>query len=167
MSSICPAARSPARCARAPLLFADLPAEQAALAAAPDRFGNMHQRSRAWMGIPPPADRQRRLAWCRCRRQPGRYGPADLELLERLGDIVGAALEIVDLAQQQRAEPRPGHARGRAHRRAGRPERAAAELVEQRLLPELLDHALALIMPPLGMQGGGTSACSITRPASW
>lgn len=140
---------------RAPLLFADLPAEQAALAAAPDRFGNMHQRSRAWMGIPLLIGSAVVGVVSVQSYQPGRYGPADLELLERLGDIVGVALENVDLAQQQRAL---SHALAtRVAARTGELaalSALAAELVEQRPLPELLDHALALIMPLLGMQGG-------------
>ncbi|HEU5099113.1 MAG TPA: GAF domain-containing protein [Roseiflexaceae bacterium] len=140
---------------RAPLLFADLAADRLQSNVPSDRFGNLAKLSRSWMGVPLLVGQDAVGVISVQSYTPNLYNSEDLDLLQRIGNVVGVALENVDLAQQQRALSQE-----LATRVAARTEELAilsalaAEMVLQRPLPELLDRALELTLPLLGAAGG-------------
>src|SRR5262249_25665141 len=86
---------------------------------------------------------------------PNLYDEQDLDLLQRMGNVVGVALENVNLAQQQRALSQ--ELADRVTTRTAELailSALAEEMVRQRPLAELLDHALELILPLLDVKAG-------------
>ena len=140
---------------RAPLLFSDLAAERLQSPLAADRFGNQSKLSRSWMGVPLLVGQDAVGVISVQSYTPNLYDEEDLDLLQRLGNVVGVALENVNLAQQQRTLSQE-----LAARVAARTEELAilsalaSEMVLQRPLPELLDRALELVLPLLGVAAG-------------
>ena len=140
---------------RTPLLFGDLAAERMQSPFPGDRFGNPSKLSRSWMGVPLLVGQDAVGVISVQSYTPNLYDEEDLDLLQRLGNVVGVALENVNLAQQQRALSQE-----LAARVAARTEELAilsalaSEMVLQRPLPELLDRALELVLPLLGVAAG-------------
>src|SRR4029079_11745340 len=139
---------------RAPLLFGDLLEERLPSATPVDRFGST-KHARAWIGVPLLIDQDAVGVISVQSYQPNLYDEADLDLLQRLGNIVGVALENVNLAQQQRALSQE-----LADRVAARTEELAilsalaAAMVLQRPVDQPLDHELARLLPLLGVKAG-------------
>lgn len=140
---------------RTPVLIDDLvvtlgdtPREQTA-------FGNTQKRSRGWMGVPLLIGEHAVGVISVQSYTPKRYDTNDLDLLQRLGQVVAVGLENVNLNQHQREL-----SQALAERVAARSgeltalSALAAEMVLQRPLPALLDHALTLIVPLFGVDGG-------------
>ncbi|MBK9713480.1 MAG: GAF domain-containing protein [Kouleothrix sp.] len=140
---------------RAPLLFRDLAAERGQFATPPARFGNDGRLSRSWMGVPLLIGQSAVGVISVQSYAPDLYGDADLDLLQRLGNVVGVALENVGLAQHQHEL-----SLALSDRVAARTDELAilsaliSSMVLQRPLAELLDHALTLILPLLNVQAG-------------
>jgi GAF domain-containing protein len=140
---------------RTPLLFGDLAAERLQSQLPGDRFGNPSKLSRSWMGVPLMVGQDAVGVISVQSYTPGLYDEADLDLLQRLGNVVGVALENAYLAQQQRTLSQE-----LATRVAARTEELtilsalAAEMVLQSPLPDLLNRALELILPLLGAEAG-------------
>src|SRR5262245_19081510 len=140
---------------RMPLLFGDLAAERMHSSLPGDRFGNTNKFSRSWMGVPLLVGQDAVGVISVQSYTPNLYSEEDLDLLQRLGNVVGVALENVNLAQQQRALSQE-----LAGRVAARMEELAilsalaGEMVLQRPLAELLDRALELVLPLLGVAAG-------------
>ncbi|MFN8505778.1 GAF domain-containing protein [Kouleothrix sp.] len=140
---------------RAPLLFDDLLAMRAQLGIAPDRFGDAERPSRSWMGVPLLIGQDAVGVLSVQSYEPRRYAPPDLDLLQRIGNVVGVALENVHLSQMQHEL-----SQALAARVADRTDdlallsALAAATVEQRPLADLLDRALGLILPHLALQAG-------------
>src|SRR5947208_295722 len=87
---------------RTPLLFSDLAAERLQSPFPGDRFGNPSKLSRSWMGVPLLVGQDAVGVISVQSYTPNLYDEEDLDLLQRLGNVVGVALENVNLAQQQR-----------------------------------------------------------------
>jgi GAF domain-containing protein len=140
---------------RAPLLFEDLLDLRDTLDRPPDRFGNEQKLSRAWMGVPLLIGQDAIGVISVQSYTPGAYDDADLDLLQRVGNIVGVALENVSLALRQAELSQALAARATARtEELALLSSLAAEMVLQRPLPELLDRALALILPLLRVPAG-------------
>jgi GAF domain-containing protein len=140
---------------RAPLLFPDLAAERLQSQVPGDRFGNREKFARSWMGVPLLIGQSAVGVISVQSYTPNLYDEADLDLLQRIGNVVGVALENVMLSHEQ-ADLSQALA---AHAAALTEELAilsalAAEMVLLRPLADLLDRALALILPLLGAQAG-------------
>src|SRR3954464_11589176 len=87
---------------RTPLIFGDLVAERLQSPFPEDRFGNPDKLSRSWMGVPLLVGQDAVGVISVQSYTPNLYNEEDLDLLQRLGNVVGVALENVNLAQQQR-----------------------------------------------------------------
>ncbi len=140
---------------RAPLLFSDLAEERARLDEAPEPFGDDQKRSRAWMGVPLMLGQDAVGVISVQSYQAALYDATDLDLLQRLGNVVAVALENVNLGLHQR-----DLSLALAQRVTARTQELttlgmlAAEMVLQQPLPHLLDRALSLAVPLLGLAGG-------------
>src|SRR5262245_30676213 len=149
---------------RRPLLFRDLAEERSALKRPPEPFGNEQKRSRSWLGVPLLVGQDAVGVISIQSYEPGLYDAADADLLQRLGNVVAVALENARLAQQQREL-----SAALSHQVAARPggmatlSTIAAELVLQRRLPALLDRALDLVVPLLGLGGGNVRLLNLRR----
>jgi phosphoserine phosphatase RsbU/P len=86
---------------RESLLFADLVVEGERFGVVPQRFGQLEKASRAWLGVPLLVGQHAVGVISIQSYTPSRYDADDRDLLERLGNLVGIALENVSLAQQQ------------------------------------------------------------------
>lgn len=87
---------------RRPFLFYDLAATREQLERTPEPFGNQHKRSRAWLGVPLLIGRDAVGVISIQSYQAGLYNEADIDLLQRIGNVVGIILENTHLARQQR-----------------------------------------------------------------
>ncbi|MDQ2995998.1 MAG: GAF domain-containing protein [Chloroflexota bacterium] len=151
---------------RTPLLFSDLAVERLQSPFPGDRFGNSSKLSRSWMGVPLLVGQDAVGVISVQSYTPNLYDGDDLDLLQRLGNVVGVALENVNLAQQQRALSQE-----LATRVAARTDELAiltalaSEMVLQRPLPELLDRALELVLPLLGVASGNVRRYDRERDA--
>ena len=140
---------------RTPILFSDLAAKRLQSPIPGDQFGNPSKLSRSWMGVPLLVGQDAVGVISVQSYTPNLYDADDLDLLQRLGNVVGVALENVNLAQQQRTLSQE-----LATRVAARTDELAilaalaSEMVLQRPLPELLDRALELVLPLLGVAAG-------------
>src|SRR5215213_4089672 len=140
---------------RTPLLFGDLAAERLQSPCPGDRFGNPSKLSRSWMGVPLLVGQDAVGVISVQSYTPNLYNEEDLDLLQRLGNVVGVALENVNLAQQQRTLSHELAARVAARTdELAILSALAAEMVLQHPLPDLLDRALELVLPLLGVAGG-------------
>ncbi|HWQ12919.1 MAG TPA: GAF domain-containing protein, partial [Roseiflexaceae bacterium] len=140
---------------RRPLLFRDLAAERAALEVQPESFGNLQKRSRAWAGVPLLIGEDALGVISIQRYTPAAYDEDDLDLLQRIGNVVAVALENANLVQQQRELGAALAARVRARtEELATLSALAAELVLQRPLPELLGRALRMVLDLTGLHGG-------------
>lgn len=140
---------------RRPLLFRDLIAERESLAAPPESFGNIQKASRAWLGVPLLLGEHALGVISVQSYTPARYDEDDLDLLQRVGDVVAVALENANLVQQQRelGAALAGRVAERTQELATL-SRLAAELVLQRPLAELMERALRLVIALTGLHGG-------------
>jgi sigma-B regulation protein RsbU (phosphoserine phosphatase) len=140
---------------RAPLLFRDLAAERERVQGVPHAFGNITKPSRAWMGVPMLIGDSAVGVISVQSYTPHLYDEADLDLLQRIANVVAVALENVNLSQHQQAL-----SQALAARVAQRTEELAAlstlaaEMVLQRPLPALIDRALELALPLLAAKAG-------------
>ncbi|HEX9441878.1 MAG TPA: GAF domain-containing protein, partial [Roseiflexaceae bacterium] len=140
---------------RRPLLFHDLSEERETLEQPPEPFGNEQKRSRAWLGVPLLVGQDAVGVISIQSYQAGLYDEEDRDLLQRVGNVVAVALENANLTQQQRAL-----SAALADQVAARTvelatlSAVAAELVLQHPLPTLLERALDMIVPLLGVEGG-------------
>jgi phosphoserine phosphatase RsbU/P len=140
---------------RVPLLFEDLVAERASLGVSPELFGNVQKPSRAWAGVPLLLGEDALGVISVQSYTPGAYDQGDLELLQRIGNVIAVALENANLVQQQREL-----SDALARQVAARTEELttisalAAELVLQRPLAELLERALRLVLDLTGLTAG-------------
>jgi phosphoserine phosphatase RsbU/P len=140
---------------RAPLLFRDLVAERNKLATVPEAFGNVQKASRAWAGVPLLLGEDALGVISVQSYTPAVYDEDDLDLLQRVGNIVAVALENANLVQQQRELGAT-----LAERVAARTQELATlsalagELVLQRPLPDLMERALRLLLDLTGLQAG-------------
>src|SRR5215207_9884600 len=140
---------------RTPLLFGDLAIERMQSSMPVDRFGNSSKLSRSWMGVPLLVGQDAVGVISVQSYTPNLYNEEDLDLLQRLGNVVGVALENVNLAQQQRLLSQELAARVAARTdELAILSALAGEMVLQRPLPELLDRALELVLPLLSAAGG-------------
>ncbi|MFO7168904.1 MAG: GAF domain-containing protein [Chloroflexota bacterium] len=140
---------------RAPLLFYDLAAERGRLEVTPELFGNVQRPSRAWLGVPLLLGEDALGVISVQSYTPGAYDQSDLELLQRVGDVIAVALENANLVQQQR-ELSDALARQVAVRteELDTLSALAAELILQRPLAEMLEHALRMVLDLTGLAGG-------------
>jgi phosphoserine phosphatase RsbU/P len=140
---------------RVPIRIPDLDAHRSTLAGHATTFGNTQKLSRAWMGVPLQLGADALGVIALQSYTPDAFGEADLDLLERIGPVVAVALENANLIQQQRRLGDELMARV-----AARTEELAAlsaiavEMVLQQPLAELLDRALARILPLLDVRAG-------------
>ncbi|RRR69238.1 MAG: GAF domain-containing protein, partial [Candidatus Viridilinea halotolerans] len=83
-----------------PLLFRDLVAEQHPHQA-PDTFGNNAKLSRAWMGVPLLIDTAAVGVISLQSYRVGNYRQRDLDLLQRMANVIAVALQNVTLLENQ------------------------------------------------------------------
>jgi GAF domain-containing protein len=140
---------------RQPRLFHDLAAERGVFEEAPQTFGNEQKLSRAWVGVPLLVGQDTVGVVSVQSYQAGLYTTADVDLLQALGNVIAVALENANLDQQQRklSAALANQVTSRTVELAAL-SAIAAELVLQQPLPTLLDRALDLIVPLLGLEGG-------------
>ncbi|MFO7169452.1 MAG: GAF domain-containing protein [Chloroflexota bacterium] len=140
---------------RIPILVPDLAELRDMLSRHQTTFGNVQKLSRAWMGVPLQLGQDAVGAIALQSYTPNAFSAADHDLLQRIGPVVAVALENVALIRHQRELSDQLTARV-----AARTEELAAlsaiavEMVLQQPLPELLDRALARILPLLDVKAG-------------
>jgi sigma-B regulation protein RsbU (phosphoserine phosphatase) len=151
---------------RAPLLYHDLATERMQSPAPIDRFGNTEKFSRSWMGVPLLIGEDAVGVISVQSYTPNLYDEADLDLLQRFGNVVGVALENVNLLarQSELREALAARAAARTEELAILSE-LATEMVLGRPLDELLDRALALILPLLDVPAGNVRMYDVDRGA--
>src|SRR5262249_38185368 len=74
---------------RAPLLFGDLATERVQSVRPGDRFGNLAKLSRSWMGVPLLVGQDAVGVISVQSYTPNLYDEQDLDLLQRMGNVVG------------------------------------------------------------------------------
>lgn len=134
-----------------PLVFRDLDERRAALVESPQGFGSQ-KHSRSWLGVPLLVGSAAIGVISLQSYQPAVYDEADVDLLQRLGDVVAVMLENTWLDEQQRAlsDALADQVSARTAELATL-STIAAELVLQQPLPVLLRRAIALILPLFGL----------------
>lgn len=132
---------------RQPLLYGDLVAERAHMERAPDTFGNAQKLSRAWLGVPLLVGVEAVGVISLQSYEPDLYNDLDLDLLQRVGNVIAVVLENAWLDQQQIALSQALAAQVSARTDELLTLSAiAAELVLQRPLRDLLERALDLVL---------------------
>ncbi|GAC1536147.1 MAG: hypothetical protein NVS2B7_05640 [Herpetosiphon sp.] len=132
-----------------PVLFHDLAPEleQQGLGPVGTDFGSK-KRSRSWMGVPLFSNELPFGVISIQSYMPDRYDDDDLRLLQQLGNVIGVALENAMLRQEQQNLSIALEARVNARTdELATLNALSGELVVHQPLPELLDHALRLILP--------------------
>jgi GAF domain-containing protein len=149
-----------------PLLFHDLIHEREQLNIDTKMFGNLTRKSRSWLGVPLLVGSDAVGVITLQSYTPGIYNAADVDLLQRIGNVVAVALENVKLVQHQRTLSAALADQVAARTRELEVLTAiAAETVSRQSLPELLDHALRLILPLLELDGGSVQLLDAQQQA--
>ncbi|GAB4180763.1 MAG: hypothetical protein Fur005_43330 [Roseiflexaceae bacterium] len=134
-----------------PLLFDDLAAERGQMSAPTSMFGNVQKFSRAWMGVPLLLGDDAVGVISLQSYQPNRYDQADLDLLQRVGNLAAVLIENANLGLSQRelslALSEQVAARTRELETLGV---LAAEMVRGYPLNELIERAIDRIVALFG-----------------
>lgn len=140
---------------RRPILIPDLHAVRDPESRTATAFGQTEKLSRAWMGVPLLLGQDALGVISLQSYTPAAFTADDLDLLQRIGEVVALALENASLVHHQRALSDQLASRVRA-----RTEELAAlgaiatEMVLQQPLPVLIDRVLAHVLPLLGAAAG-------------
>jgi sigma-B regulation protein RsbU (phosphoserine phosphatase) len=139
-----------------PLLFRDLHNEfpQQGLPA-PERFGNVEKRSKAWMGVPILIGRDAIGVLSAQSYTYGAYDESDLQLLIALGDLAAIAIEnaILYQAQEQLSQSLVDRVTARSEELAVLTA-IAVTFSQGQPLGVLLDEVLERVLWLLGMDAG-------------
>jgi phosphoserine phosphatase RsbU/P len=139
-----------------PMLFRDLHSEfQQQGVPAPERFGNVEKRSRAWMGVPILIGRDAVGVLSAQSYTYGAYDQSDLELLIALGDLASIAIEnaILYRAQEELSQSLVDRITARSEELAVLTA-IAVTFSQGQPLNVLLDEVLERVLWLLGMNGG-------------
>jgi GAF domain-containing protein len=113
-------------------------------------FGQTHKLSRTWMGVPLLLAQDLLGVIALQSYTPAAFTPDDLDLLQRIGEVVAVALENASLVHHQRAlsEELASRVQARTEELAVLGA-IATEMVLQQPLPVLIDRVLARVLPLL------------------
>ncbi|HEU4324793.1 MAG TPA: GAF domain-containing protein [Roseiflexaceae bacterium] len=138
-----------------PILIPDLHAMRETLDQYPTTFGNTQKLSRAWMGVPILLGQNALGIISLQSYTPAIFTEEDIDLLQRIGQVVAVALENANLIGHQRklSDELALRVVARTEELAAL-STIAAEMVLQQPLPALLDRALARILPLLDAAAG-------------
>ncbi len=139
-----------------PLLFRDLHAEyQHQPVPAPERFGNVAKRSRAWMGVPILAGRDAIGVLSVQSYVAGVYDETDLQLLHALADLAALAIENAMLyeAQEQLSQSLADRVTARSEELAVLTS-IAISFSQGQSIAALLDTVLERMLWLLGLHSG-------------
>ncbi|MBC8161736.1 MAG: GAF domain-containing protein [Roseiflexaceae bacterium] len=141
--------------ARQPRLYRDLAEDRASLSETPNSFGNRQRLSRSWLGVPLLVGANAVGVVSLQSYAPDLYGEADIDLLQRLSNVIAVVIENAWL--DQREHDLRGALASQVSQRTTELltlSSLAAVMVQQRPLPELMDRALDLIVPLFGLDAG-------------
>lgn len=141
---------------KTPLLFRDLHAEyRQQQTPAPESFGNLQKRSRAWMGVPILVGREAIGVLSVQSYTAGVYDETDLQLLRALADLAALAIENAMLyeAQEQLSQSLADRVTARSEELAVLTS-IAIRFSQGQPIEALLDTVLERVLWLLGLHGG-------------
>jgi GAF domain-containing protein len=140
---------------REPRLFRDLVAEHPDRPAGETMFGNLEKRSRSWLGVPLMVGTDAVGVISLQSYRVGVYDEGVRDLLQRIANVIGVALENVSLIDKQRQLSQALSAQVLARtEELDALSQIASLMVLRRPLAEVFDRALEVILGLFRLSGG-------------
>ena len=140
---------------RQPRLYRDLAEHRAGFQRTPDAFGNVQKLSRSWIGVPLLVGANAVGVISLQSYAPDMYGHADMDLLQRIGNVIAVVVENAWLDQREQ-ELRAALAAQVSARTTelNALSLLAAEMIQQQPLTILMERALGLVVPLFELNAG-------------
>ncbi|NJM08218.1 GAF domain-containing protein, partial [Candidatus Gracilibacteria bacterium] len=149
---------------REPRLFRDLVAERTDRPASETMFGNVEKRSRSWLGVPLMVGTDAVGVISLQSYRVGVYDERVLDLLQRIANVIGVALENVSLIDKQRQLSQALSAQVVARtEELDALSQIASLMVLRRPLAEVFDRALQVILGLFRLDGGNVRLLNAER----